>query len=282
MDKRILLPTDFSKNALNAIRYALELYKDQTCDFYLLNAYLVNGYSIDKFFVPEPGDQAHENARHTSEKRFEKLMDILALNQDNPKHRFHTISTFNSLLFAIKSTIAKYDIDMVIMGTKGATGSESVVFGTNAVDVMEKVTECPVMAIPQELRFKAPKEIVFPTDYKTNFKRRELNYLLEIASFHHAAIRVLHIEKELKLNREQMSNKELLESILEGTDHSYHTLRDLKVKSGISAFVESRESDMIAFVNKKHSLFGSILSNPLVKEMGYHSKIPVLTLHDVI
>ena len=53
MDKRILLPTDFSKNALNAIRYALDLYQDQNCDFYFLNAFMVNGYSIDNMMVPE-------------------------------------------------------------------------------------------------------------------------------------------------------------------------------------------------------------------------------------
>lgn len=281
MEKRILLPTDFSKNALNAIRYALDLYKDQSCDFYFLNAYQVNGYSIDTFMVPEPGEKAYEAARQESEKGFEKLMDILALHNDNPKHQYHTISTFNSLLHAIKTTIAKHDIDMVIMGTKGMTGADSVIFGTNTVDAMEKVTECPVMAIPEDIRFTAPKEIVFPTDYKTNFKRRELNYMLEIALYHKAAIRVLHIEKEHKLSRDQKSNKALLESILEGTEHSFHTLKDLKVQSGISAFIESRESDMIAFINRKHNFFGSMLSRPLVKEMGYHSKIPVLTLHDI-
>jgi len=281
MDKRILLPTDFSKNALNAIRYALDLYKDQSCDFYFLNAYQVNGYSIDTFMVPEPGEKAYEAARQESEKGFDKLMDILALHNDNPKHKYHTISTFNSLLHAIKTTIAKHDIDMIIMGTKGMTGADSVIFGTNTVDAMEKVTECPVMAIPEDIRFTAPKEIVFPTDYKTNFKRRELNYMLEIALYHKAAIRVLHIEKEHKLSRDQKNNKALLESILEETEHSFHTLKDLKVQSGISAFIESRESDMIAFINRKHNFFGSMLSRPLVKEMGYHSKIPVLTLHDI-
>ena len=281
MDKRILLPTDFSKNALNAIRYALDLFQDQTCDFYFLNAYQVNGYSIDTFLVPEPGEGAYEAAKLKSEQGFEKLMDMLELHNSNPKHSYHTISTFNSILYALKSTIAKHDIDMVVMGTKGMTGADSVIFGTNTIDAMEKVTECPVLAIPENVRFTAPKEIVFPTDYKTNFKRRELNYLLEIALYHKAVIRVLHIEKEAKLSRDQKSNKELLESILEGAEHSYHTLKDLKVQSGISAFIESRESDMIAFVNRKHKFFGSMLSRPLVKEMGYRSKIPVLTLHDI-
>lgn len=281
MEKRILLPTDFSKNALNAIRYALDLYRDQNCDFYFLNAYQVNGYSIDTFMVPEPGERAFETAELESKQGFSKLMDILELHNHNPKHMYHTISTFNSLLQAIKSTITKHDIDIVVMGTKGMTGADSVIFGTNTVDAMEKVTECPVLAIPENVRFTSPKEIVFPTDYKTNFKRKELNYLLEIALFHEASIRVLHIEKEASLSRDQRYNKELLESILVGTDHSFHTLTDLKVQSGISAFIESRESDMIAFVNRKHNFFGSLLSRPLVKEMGYHSKIPVLTLHDI-
>tara|TARA_R110002167_G_scaffold356086_2_gene570743 strand:- start:188 stop:1039 length:852 start_codon:yes stop_codon:yes gene_type:complete len=282
MDKRILVPTDFSKNALNAIRYAIDLYADQKCDFYFLNAYQVNGYSIDSMMMfPEPGEMAYEAAKKQSEEGFDKLLDILQLHNDNPKHTYHPISTFNSLLYAIKDTIAKNDIDIVVMGTKGMTASVDVIFGTNAIHIMEKVTECPVMAIPENVRFSAPKEIVFPTDYKTSFKRRELNYLLEISKYHKAFIRILHIVKEADLSDTQRGNKKLLESILEGTDHTYHTLTDLKVQSGISAFVESRESDMIAFVNKKHSFFGSMLSKPLVKEMGYHSKIPVLALHDL-
>ena len=97
---------------------------------------------------------------------------------------------------------------------------------------------------------------------------------------HEAFIRVLHVEEEAKLSKTQQSNKELLESILEGTDHSFHTLSDIKVHAGINAFIDSRGSDIIAFVNKKHTLFGSILSKPLVKEMGYHSRIPVLALND--
>ena len=281
MDKRILLPTDFSKNALNAVRYALDLYKDQNCDFYFLNAFKVNGYSIDNFQVPEPGEISYETAKKASESKLATLIDLLEQHGKSLKHRFHTISTYNSLLFAVKDSIAKKDIDIVVMGTKGATDAKEIIFGTNTVDIMEKVTEAPVLAVPQNVRFEAPKEIVFPTDYKTAFKRKELNYLLEISKYHKAFIRILHIKKESELSAEQRSNKELLESILEHYDHSFHTLRDLKVQSGISAFVESRESDMIAFVNRRHTFFGSLFSTPLVKEIGYHSKIPVLTLHDI-
>ncbi len=280
MDKRILLPTDFSKNALNAIRYALDLYADQKCDFYLLNAFQVSGYSLDSMRVPEPGDQRYETAKKDSEQQLDKLLGVLKLYADNDKHTHHTISTYNSLLDALKGSIAKKDIDIVVMGTKGLTESDTVLFGTNAVNTMEKVTECPVLAIPHDTRFSPPNEIVFPTDFKTSFKRRELNYLIEISKMHHTIIRVLHIREGVKLNGTQKSNKELLKSIFEGIDHSFHELGDIKVQKGINTFIVSRESDMIAFINRKHTFFGSLFSKPLVKEMGYYSTIPVLALNE--
>ena len=69
--------------------------------------------------------------------------------------------------------------------------------------------------------------------------------------------------------------------MLDIVDHSFHTMSDVKVQKGINHFIESRESDMVAFMNKKHIFFGSILSNPLVKELGYYSKVPVLVLKDI-
>lgn len=278
MERRVLLPTDFSANAFNAITYALQLYQHITCDFYFLNVFTVNGYSIDNMMVPEPGDVGFETSRKASEEGFEKLMEVLDRNQHNSKHTYHTISSYNSLVYGIKHVVAQKDIDIVVMGTKGATGSKSVIFGTNAVDVMEQLSECPVIAIPSDYVFSSLKEIVFPTDYKTSFKRRALNYLIEIARLNAAAIRVLHIEEDSKLSKTQESNKALLQSIFEKVEHSFHTLSNIKVHSGIGAFIESRDSDMVAFINRKHRFFGSMLSKPLVKEIGYHSKIPILAI----
>ncbi len=281
MEKRILLPTDFSKNSLNAIRYALSLYADQQCVFYFLNVYKVDGYNLDNaMMVPEPGESAFEAAKVKSELSFEKLKETLGLYDQNPKHTYHTLSTFNSLFEAVQNSIAKYDIDLIVMGTKGHTGSHTVIFGTNTINLMEKVTECPVLAIPEDVSYAPPKEIVFPTDYKTPFKRKELNYLIEIGKIHGSAIRILHIREEEKRSQTQQNNKTLLESIFKDTNHSFHSLEGVKVHTGINAFIESRDSDMVAFLNKKHRFFGSMWSKPLVKELGYHSRIPVFTLND--
>ncbi|SHJ35667.1 universal stress protein [Pseudozobellia thermophila] len=279
MDKRILVPTDFSKNALNAVRYALDLYARLNCEFYFLNVFRANSYTTDSLLIPEPGSAAYEKAKNKSEEGFIKLMGMLEVHLDNPKHSYHTISTFNDLSEAMRQTIAQKDIDLVVMGTRGATADREIIFGGNTVNAMEKIRECPVMAIPPDFSFSPPKEIVFPTNYKTTFKRKELSYLVEIARLHEATIRVLYVTKKPDLNEAQQANKKLLADIFETVEHSFHTLSDKKVSDGLTAFVESRNSDMIAFINHKHFFFGSVFSRPLVKEIGYEAIVPILALH---
>lgn len=280
MDKRILLPTDYSKNALNAIRYALDLYKDVRCDFYFLNAFHASGYSLDSLLVAEPGERYYEAAKLKSQNGMERLMEVLRLHPENDKHKFHTVCTFNTLLIAVEEVLKAKDIDIIVMGTKGITDSSSTILGTNTVGIMEKITQCPVIAVPAGFSFSAPKEIVFPTDFKTAFRRKELHYMFEIAKMHNSSIRVLHIEKEAELNTGQENNKALITDMMEGIDHSFHSLTKISVSQGIEAFIESRDSDMIAFLNRKHRFFSSILSNPLIKEIGYDSTIPILVLKD--
>lgn len=199
----------------------------------------------------------------------------------NSKHKFFPISTFNNPIEAIKNTVEDKDIEIIVMGTKGETSSRKVIYGSNAVNVMEKVRNCPVIVVPGTAKHELPKEIVFPTSYKTHFKRRELNYLIEIAKKCNSSIRVLHVSEENKLNKEQLSQKAKLDEYFEGIDYSFHKLSHMAIPAAINCFVESRGSDMVAFINKKHRFFGSILSQPLVKDIGYHSKVPTLVMHDL-
>lgn len=282
MDKRVLLPTDYSKNALNAIRYALELYKNVRCDFYILNVFHISGYTLDSMRVPESGEPYYEAAKQESEEGMEKLMQMVKLHPQNDKHEFHTITTFNSLTEAIRNVIDKKDIDIIVMGTKGITESKARIFGTNTVNVMEQIKECPVIAVPNNYMFETPREIVFPTDYKAPFKKKEIGDLIEISKLYDARINVVHIDKDKdgKLSRKENANKELLQEILQGTDYEMHFLPADKISSGINKFIEDHNCDMVAFLNKKHLFFGSILSNPLVKKIGYDPQVPILELND--
>jgi nucleotide-binding universal stress UspA family protein len=282
MRRNILLPTDFSKNSWHAIVYALELYKNESCNFYVLNVFSATSNIIDSLINMEPGSDLYETAKLNSEDGLAKVLDMIAFRDDkNSKHTFIPISTFNNPLEAIKNIVEEKDIELIVMGTKGKTGSSKVTYGSTAMYVMEKVRNCPVIVVPEKAKHILPNEIVFPTNYKTNFKKRELNYLVEIAKTCNASIKVLHVSEENELDNKQTENKKLLEDIIKDVDYSFHVLSSMDISTAINCFVESRGSDMVAFINKKHAFFGSILTQPLAKEIGYYSKVPVLVMHDL-
>ncbi|CAM3372787.1 universal stress protein [Aequorivita lipolytica] len=281
MKKRILIPTDFSRNAYNAIKYAMELYKKEYCEFIILHTYYHSGCSKDNLLIPEPSEKTQKTVQENSEKRMEKLKLQMDIYDKNDNHEFHFRSEFGPFYDVLKKTIEKEDIKLVIMGTRGETDDSSVILGSNAVNVMEEIRNCPVLAIPANTMYKDPNEIVFPTSFKTHYKEKELQTLVEISRLTNAPIRILHIQKGKKLTDAQEENKALLERILNAADFTHHKLYDIDLQEGVRCFVQSRESEMIAFVNKKHNFFGSIFSNPMVKELGKHTTVPLLAMHDL-
>lgn len=281
MKKKILIPTDFSKNAWNAITYAADLFKDQECEFYLLNAHGATEYSTSEMMVAEPGSLSYETAKNKSEQGIAKVMDMIDFREKNHKHSYKVVSQYNDPLSAIKTIVDKRDIGLVVMGTKGASDFENKLFGSNTTTVMENMRNCPVLGIPLNARIVRVKEIVFPTSFKTHYKRRELIYLVELAQLHNANICVLHVTDKEELSPEQKENKQLLEECLEGASFSLHQIGGSDPNTGTQRFVESRGSDMVAFINSKHGFFSSIFSTPMVKELGMFIKVPLLVMHDL-
>ena len=281
MRKKILVSTDFSRNAWGAISYAIDLFKNEPCDFFILNVYETSGYGLEQLMLANPDKLISELAGEQSENELKKISHRISFRDEALEHSYAYLSQENDLISAIKDIVEKKDVDLVVIGTKGSSDTTNIAFGSNAVMVMEKIRNCPVLAIPPNVIFIEPNEIVFPTSFKTHFKKRELSYLVEVARLTNSPIRILHVQKEEKLDEIQKNYKALLEECFEGLAYSFHYLDNADISVALQFFVQSRGSEMIAFVNKKHTFFGSIFSQPLVKTVGVNSKVPLLAMHDL-
>lgn len=281
MKKKILLPVDFSKNAWNAIKYSSELYKNETVEFYLLHAFPVNSFALENMSVPEPGERWYEDAKGRAESKMEQLLKQIEVLDIPTTHKYFTETFYNSPLEAVIQFVDDRDIDMVIASTKGESDRIETIMGSNSIDFMEYVRNCPVLMVPAAISFKEPNEIVFPTSYKTHFKRRELSHLYEIAKITNAPIRVLYVSSEEGLSSQQNDNKKLLEECFDGLEYTFHTLKHTDVLTALNIFTQSRNSEMIAFINKKHAFLATLFSKPMVKDLGFNAKVPVLAMHDL-
>jgi nucleotide-binding universal stress UspA family protein len=271
----ILLPTDFSDNAWNAIVYALKLYADEFCTFYFLHSrYILNPVSRTYITTSHYVDKLKEQAL----KELAELKTQTEVANANANHDFKTLLFENELMDAVCEAVKQNAIDIVIMGTKGATGSMDYLFGSNTVKVANKIKDCPILIIPDEHDFVTPKQIAFPTDYN-RFYDNELKPLKSMADLFNSKIRVVHINIEKELSSIQKYNMTMLENYLADYECSFHWLPDYTKKSeAITAFIEDLEIEMLAMVKYKHSLLETIINEPVIKKLVFHPKVPILVM----
>ena len=143
--KRIILPTDFSDNAFNAIRYALNLFETEPCTFYLLNTYTPAAYFVGTVQMNSySAVQLEQIASNESRKKLDEVEKQIYKEFPNNSHNFVKLSAFNLLVSELISLVEAHSIDLIIMGTKGATGAKEIFIGTQTMFAIKKVT-CPII-----------------------------------------------------------------------------------------------------------------------------------------
>ena len=279
--KNILIPTDFSENSWNAIKYALKLYKKTRCSFHILHVSNVNTFVSGELpSIPSTTLVLEKNVKVETKRKLKALLNKIDQTYLNIKHSFITHAEYGFLIDAIKSNVEENDIDLIIMGTKGASGLKEVIIGSNTGDVITRV-KCPVLVVPEEANFIKPREIAFPTDYNQNFSSKILDTFLNVARIHESSIRIVHIRKrEDSLTEEQEKNKGILHDYFKDHDHSFHSITSNKLEVALQYFTESSNIDMISMVAKNLNFFQQILFKPTVEDISYHVKLPFLVLHE--
>lgn len=276
---KVLLPTDFSENAFNASRYALQMFAEDEVEFVLLNTFKINGYVEGSQFSASPSDHRMEGKQQQSETSLRKYNEQLKPFSNSKKHRFSLISKNLSLVDAIQQELSDQSISLIVIGTQGSTGAYQTVYGSNTIDIMEEVKNCPILAIPADASFDGFNEIVLANGYKIQHKGKDFSYIKFLAKKYNSPIRVLHISQIGGLNPLQLQNQAYLESQLQSVEATFHMLNHVNVPIGIYCFSESRSSDLISFVNKNYSFIEKLLFKPLYKNLGKYSKTPVLVVH---
>ena len=276
--KKILLPTDFSENSINAIQYAIALFKDVPCSFYLLNVYRIP-YLANEELMDQNISQlaAVEEDMHKSS--MQDMAKILADLPENDNHHFELISDYNLFNLAVHQVVEEKDIELIIMGTKGATGAKEIFIGSNTGDVIMR-NSCDVIAVPENHKFKVPREILFPTDFQIDYDFEDLAPLIGLAEKYESMINIVHFNENNDLSSLQKENKSKLDLFLSKINHTYYTLSTSNFEEGINCFTQSRGNiDMIVIIGRHYGFFQRLFFKPKVKELSFHSKIPLFVIH---
>ncbi len=275
--RKILLPTDFSDNSWNAIKYALQLYKNEKCTFTLLNTFTPVIYQFE--YLNEGAFQVEifETVKEASKNKLEAFSKKIELEFSNPNHTISQISSFNTLTEEISNLYKANVMDMIVMGTKGATGVKEVLFGSNTIHVL-KTAKCPIIAIPSEFNFEKPLEILFPSDYQIDFNQKQLQPIIDIATSYHSRVNILNVKYQETITQHQESNREKLEDYFKKVAHLFHSVTNQNVPEAISEFQLKTPINLLAMINNKHSLFENLFFKSKIKQIGFHLTVPFLVI----
>ena len=275
--KRILLPTDFSDSAYNAISYAVQFYKNVECNFFILHTYTPSIVSSESMLDTYTAMKIYEIEKETANLKLRALEALINKEWPNKKHTFTSISAFNLLIPEMTEIISEKTIDTVIMGTKGASGVKEVFLGSQTMYAIKKL-KCPVIVVPSNFKYQTPKNILFPTDYKVEKSNRYLELIREFCKEHNSKLHFLNAYYHLPLEEKQKRTKVFLDAFFIDNAHEFYIGEDQDLIEVIEAFETNNKINFLVMIHNKHSFFENLLFTPLINKMVYHTSVPFLVI----
>jgi nucleotide-binding universal stress UspA family protein len=266
--KNIVVPTDFSNNAENALKYAINLAIHFGSKIHL----------ITSFEAPSQAGSLVSIRDFLRKDAEEELSKVVNKYQD----RFIKGSSMETKAIegytsdVISGYAKKCHADLIVMGTQGASALKGTFMGSNTAAVIKGST-VPVLAIPEGFGYQTIKEIVLAIDDKVITSQDVLQPLLTIAKEYKAHVNVLHVEKALVPVDDTDDGLGLY---LNSVPHSFNMVYNDDVKESVDHFVKKIDGDLLCMIHRKRGFWGNLFHRSTVSKESFDSPVPLLVLYD--
>ena len=269
----ILVPTDFSKLSKVAVLYAARIAKKLKADVILLAVIDMNTSAASSIRWGKLQDEIIKTAGQDAEELLEEVRSQVKGNLEIAYH--HVIG------HPVEDRIEKFavdnGVDLIVMGTKGASGLKKVVLGTNAAAVIDNSSR-PVIVVPGETEFMQIKKIVYASDM-TNITE-EIETLAKFASIFDAYIRVLHV---IPANsKTKISIQKTVADLVQQTKYAKISLKissSDSIADAVDSFVAEQKADMLAMFTHKLDFYEKLFGKSVTRQQAFHVSVPLLTFN---
>ncbi|WP_283642904.1 universal stress protein [Croceibacter atlanticus] len=272
--KNILVPTDFSEQAENALKVAAQFAKTHNADIYLLHMLELPMQLIDP--------TSNNNSQNLPEslffmklahKRFEEVLASDYLEGVTVHETVHFHEAFDGIMEVSK----EHDCDLIIMGSHGATGFKEMFIGSNTEKVV-RYSEIPVLVIKQEIPNFRVDNFIFATDFSEETKR-PFNEAVKFANKIDANIHLVYINTANKFKTTEEAEKKM-SNFLEGMESktfNLHIYNDRTIEEGILNYAQSIDAGLIGISTHGRKGLAHFFNGSLSEDIVNHAKRPVIT-----
>lgn len=260
----IIAPVDFSKEADTALKFAAEICKRANANLIILHS--LQGKENEK--------EVKLRLAHLESELHETFGSDL---------KCESVFVEGDFIAVLESQIESQRPDLIVMGTKGASGLKKIFIGSNTVKVIAN-TEVPVLVIPETARFEefnrtGKNRVVFATDLEEVGNDAAFDVLAEIILLMvEPKLRILNVRpKNTMLSFHQnMERASLISRFRDEIETERITVFSSKVLEGINFYLDKHtDTGMIAMIARDS---GGLFQHNFTQEMASITRYPLLVL----
>ncbi len=277
--KKILVPTDFSSCAENAIDFAIQSSKFLPVELSILHSFEVRG---DMYT-----DYLGVNRMFNQSLLQEAQLKLDQLKKQIEEKELVTVRTFlstNSLAESVLEVVRDENIDMVIMGTLGTSGLKEKIMGSNTASLIGKL-KVPLLVIPHLYTWKKPEKILLATSH---FEKDPaiLDFLFETTDLYMAKLQVVvFTEEEADPALVVMDHSRKTPVYEKMLNEKYHQdnitaihLFGNEFEESLQEYIKLNQIDVLAMISYPRGFWDKLFHPSITKRMSYHTDIPLLAI----
>lgn len=271
--KTLLVPVDFSESAFNALRYAYHLALANHSRLVLLNCYQIPaGQGNVMIDFKDILERDSINGLQDFQERVQILFGITPVE-------IQTESFYGFLYEGVDTMLKKYSVDLVVMGTNGATHFMSKIFGTNTSQLLRRIST-PILAVPVGAEWHGWHHTIFASDFLNDNSSIVFSKFKRLINGMKLTIDVLHVidKTESRISYDKIESKFIADS--ERANLEFHYEPAENAVDGILKYTSSHPCDLLVMLRHKHGFVEELFSTSATRKLALHSKNPVLLLQD--
>lgn len=277
--KNILLPTDFSETARNALEYALNFFEGEPCTFYFISIYSTGKYATGDLWQATGEETLYETMLLSKKITLDVLIDQLEQKFSDKKFKFKAIADYDEFTKAINQVVQLNKINFIVMGTQGVKNVKERIFGSHTQRVIREV-DCPILVVPKGAVLKGFDKMLFTLDYDDRFNPDNITPLISLIARHKVTLEILRMKKENSNPEELTIEVKELNKSFTGIVHKIHQVSEVHTVDAINSLVQVLGIDMNVVSAKKSIFLDRFLFGSAVSDIINRSRIPLLVLHE--
>jgi nucleotide-binding universal stress UspA family protein len=265
--KTIIVPTDFSSTADNAMHYAAMLANELNAGILLVHIYTVPVTMND---MPVMMISAEE-LKHGADDGLERCK--AEIQKESEGLPVKTESRLGDLVSELEDICKDVDPLFIVMGTHGGSNFEQLMFGSSAWSAIKNISY-PIIAVPANYKHTNHHNIVLAADMD-EVQTKTMQQIMNVVQLLNAKLHVVHVKVD----------KEEDDGVLPPLIHqlspvapTYHLIEDENINDALNSYIKNVAAGLLIVLPHEHNLIESLFFKMHTKDLVRNSPVPVLCI----